>query len=445
MGAEAFLAFLAVATGVLGGLAALFFFALIRFATSLFMSCADRLLPLLGSLRFVATGFAGGLLVGPFIYLFAREARGHGVPEVIYAVARNGGRIRGRVAVVKALASAVTIGSGGSAGQEGPIAQIGAAIGSAVGQALRLSDRGIITLVACGVAAGISGIFNAPFAGALYAIEVVMEGAGAGIFGYVFVSAVVADLVVWSLKGNAPVFTVVPYALTHPLELLLYGILGAAAAVVAWLFMKAFYGAEDLFRKLTFFPEWLLPALGGIAFGLFGALLPQTLGRGEGVVAQILDGNLNSAGLLAALCFAKILSTSITLGSGGSGGVLFPALFIGASLGGSLGSVFHSLLPGLTAGSGSYAVVGMAALFAAANHAPVTAVLLVVETTRNYSLIIPLMLSCGVATLLSRALSRENIDTMKLARRGVFLHREGSEQGVSASVMMAPSVQQKAE
>ncbi len=425
MSMEPYLLVLSAAIGALGGLAAVLFSALIRSAAFLFMSCAGELLPFLGPLRFAATGFLGGLLVGPLLCFCAREARGHGVPEVIYAIARRGGRIRGRVAAVKALASAVTIGSGGSAGQEGPIAQIGAAIGSAVGQALRLSDRGIVTLVACGVAAGISGIFNAPLAGTLYAAEVVMEGRGRGILGYLLISAVVSDIVVWSLKGNAPVFSVSPYSLAHPLELSLYALLGAAAAAVAWLFMKAFYGAEDLFRKLVFLPEWLLPAIGGIAFGLFGALLPQSLGRGEGVVAQILDGKLNSAGLLAVLCATKVLTTSITIGSGGSGGLLFPALFIGASLGGSLGSAFHSLLPGLTAGSGAYAVAGMAALFAAANHAPATAVLLVLEITREHQLLLPLMLSSGVAALVARALSRENIDKMKLLRRGVPLHKEG--------------------
>ncbi|MGB9792367.1 MAG: chloride channel protein, partial [Thermacetogeniaceae bacterium] len=312
--------------------------------------------------------------------------------------------------------------------------QIGAAIGSAVGQALRLSERGIITLVSCGVAAGISGIFGAPFAGVLYAVEVVMEGRGSGIFSYAFVSAVVADLVVWSLKGSAPVFAVTPCSLAHPLELLLYALLGAAAAAVAWLFMKAFYGTEDLFKRLAFLPEWLLPALGGVAFGIFGAVLPQSLGRGEGVVAQILDGRLNSASMLAALCLAKIVTTSVTLGSGGSGGLLFPALFIGAALGGSLGSAFCSLLPGVASGSSAYAVAGMAALFAALNHAPATAVLLVAEITRDYSLLIPIMLSSGVAVLLARALSRENIDTMKLARRGVYLHSDSDErEGFSAS------------
>jgi CIC family chloride channel protein len=419
-----YLAILALLVGVLSGLGAVLLYEMIQFCTRLFFGPVANFLAFLGPFRISIIGAAGGLLVGLMIFFLAHEAKGHGISEVIFSVAREKGIIRPRVGLVKAVTTALTIGSGGSAGREGPIAQIGAGIGSAVGQVLHISERQIITLVACGAGAGIAATFNAPLGGAVFAMEVILNDFTASTFGYVVIASVSAALIARALLGNSPAFLIAPYDFVHPVELLLYAVLGIAAGLVSLLFAYTLNWTEDLFDRLEKLPEWARPAIGGILFGLIGIFLPQTLGRGEGVMNQILQGQVHLALFLALLCFAKLITTSITLGSGGSGGALFPSMFIGACLGGSLGSVFHGLLPALTAGSGAYAIVGMGALFAGANQAPITAILMLFEMTQDYRIILPIMLCCGISTLLFRYLSKESINTIRLARRGIHLrHR----------------------
>ncbi len=399
---------LSLLVGILGGLGALFLGYLINLVNFIsFSQIKDFPLPLLGG--------TGGLLVGLLTYFLAQEARGRGIPEVIKAIDRQGGRIRSRVALVKALASALTIGTGGSAGREGPIAQIGASLGSTVGQLLKLSEQQVVTLVACGAGAGIAATFNAPIAGTIFALEVILRRFSIKLFSLVAISSVSATLISYLFIGNETTFSVVSYSLISPVELLLYACLGIATAFVALLFSRVLYKTEELFKKIPIVPVWLLPALGGVAFGLIGCFLPETLGRGEKVMEQILCGQLNAAGFLALLCLAKIITTSLTLGSGGSGGTLFPGMFIGACLGGSFGSVVHSLMPGLVEASGAYAIVGMGALFAAANKAPITAILMVLEMTYDQHLTLPLMLACGVSTILVGMMEKESIHTMHLA------------------------------
>jgi CIC family chloride channel protein len=418
-----YLAGLALVLGALGGLSAVLFYYLIQFANWLFFDCLKDFLAFLGPLGVPVIGAAGGLLVGPLVYFFAREAKGHGVPEVMYAVACRGGRIRPRVVFIKAVASALTIGSGGSAGREGPIAQIGAALGSTVGQFLRLSERQMVALVACGAGAGISATFNTPIAGAIFALEVILGEFSPSTFGLAVISSTSAALVARTLLGNVPAFLVVRYDLVHPSELILYSLLGMAAAGIALLYIRVLYGSEDIFDNLKRIPEYVRPALGGVLFGVIGLFLPQTLGRGDDVIQQILNGQIHWVWFLALLCLAKLVTTSLTIGSGGSGGVFFPGLFIGACLGGALGNLFQTLLPQTTAGSGAYALVGMGALFAGMTQAPLTAILMLFEMSQDYRIILPLMLSCGVATLLARGVSKETIYTMKLARRGIYLSK----------------------
>ncbi len=419
-----YLAFIALLVGILSGLGAVFLFYLIQFSNWLFSGPINDFLVLLGPLRIPIIGCIGGILVGVLVYFLAREAKGHGISEVILSVARQRGIIRSRVVLVKAVTTALTIGSGGSAGREGPIAQIGAGIGSTVSQLLHISERHTIMLVACGAGAGIAATFNAPLGGAVFAMEVILNDFNASTFGYVVISSVSAAMIARALLGNLPAFLIVPYDLAHPFELLLYAVLGIAAGLVSLLFAYTLNWTEDLFDRLGRLPEWARPAIGGILFGLIGILLPQTLGRGQDVINQVLQGQIHLALFLALLCFAKLITTSITLGSGGSGGALFPSMFIGACLGGSLGSVFHGIFPVLTAGSGAYAIVGMGALFAAANQAPITAILMLFEMTQDYRIILPIMLCCGISTLLYRLISKESINTIRLARRGIHLrHR----------------------
>jgi CIC family chloride channel protein len=383
----------------------------------------------------------GGAIVGPLIYRFAREARGHGVPEVMEAVALRGGRIRPRVAVVKALASAICIGTGGSVGREGPIAQIGSALGSTVGQLFRLSDERVRNLVACGAAGGIAATFNAPIGGAVFALEVILGQFHATYFGAVVISAVVADVVAHTFEGDLRAFTVPSYVLVSPWELLFYTLLGILAALIAVGFTRLLYLSEDLWDKIHF-PEYLKPVLGGVLLGVLGILtpkldgFPQVFGVGYSTITQALFGEL-ALQMAAVLLLAKILATIITLGSGGSGGVFAPSLFMGAMLGGVFGQVANTLFPTITAPSGAYALVGMAAFFSGAAHTPVTSILILFEMTGDYRIILPLMLATVMSTLISRAISRESIYTLKLTRRGVHLHH-----GQDVDVMQSITVRE---
>ena len=409
----------ALIVGVGAGLGAVVFRWLIEFITSFSFGGASEALGFLGRYYVVLVPAIGGLVVGPLIYFFAREAKGHGVPEVMEAVALRGGRIRPVVGLVKALASSICIGTGGSVGREGPIVQIGSALGSTVGQWLHLSDERIRNLVACGAAGGIAATFNAPIAGAIFSLEVILQEFSVGYFSTVVISSVTANVISRILLGDKPAFPIAPYSLVSVWELPLYALLGIVAAFAATAFIIVLYKAEDLFDAWRF-PEYLKPAAGGLVIGAIGLWVPQVLGVGYETIQSTLL-NPSDFTLLAMLLVAKLAATSITLGSGGSGGVFAPSLFMGAMLGGGFGFVVHGILPSTTASGGAYALVGMAAVFAGAARAPITAILILFEMTDNYLIILPLMLSTVISTLLAEQLSRESIYTLKLARRGIRL------------------------
>ncbi len=375
----------------------------------------------------------GGLIAGPLIHAFAREAKGHGVPEVMQAIALRGGRIRPAVVVVKAVASAACISSGGSAGREGPIVQIGSALGSVIGQLSHLSDERIRNLVACGAAAGIAATFNAPIAGVVFALEVILDEFTTRYFATVVISAVTASIVSQSVLGENPAFAVPAYGLAHPVDLLIYAGLGMLAPLVAWLFVTTLYRAEDLFDDWRF-PEWLKPGVGGVLVGVVGLQAPRALGAGFAGIEAALHNELAML-TMAGLLLAKLLATDFTLGSGNSGGVFAPALFMGAMLGGAFGDLVHRAFPAVTGPVGAYALVGMSAVFAGAAHAPMTAMLIVFEMSGDYNLILPLMLATGISTVLSQRLWRDSIYTLKLSRRGVHLER-----GRDADVMQGVTV-----
>ncbi len=410
---------MAVLVGLVTGLCALAFIWLIDNLKILFTGLS-AVLAGVSPLAVVVVPAIGGLVAGPLIYFFAREAKGHGVPEVMYALVMRGGRIRPPVVVVKALASAMCISTGGSAGREGPIVQIGSALGSTLGQVFHLSDARIRNLVACGAAAGIAATFNAPIAGVAFALEVILAELQLSHFITVVIASVVASVVSRSVLGESTAFSVPVYTLRHPLEMLFYLLLGLLAALVARLFVVVLYRAEDLFDGWRF-PEAFKPLVGGLLVGLLGLWAPQALGTGFATIEAALRGQL-TLGILAVLVLAKILATSSTLGSGNSGGVFAPALFMGAMFGGAFGSLAHQAFPAIAGPAGAYALVGMAAVFAGAAHAPLTAMLIVFEMSGDYQLILPLMLATVVATLVSRRLKRESIYTIKLVKRGVDIY-----------------------
>ncbi len=410
----------ALAIGLLGGLASVGFRELIRALQLASWWHSGDLVDHIRSLPWwwkVGVPTLGGLLVGLITYYFAREAKGHGVPEVMEAVALRGGRIRPRVVLAKMLASGICIATGGSVGREGPIVQIGSSIGSTIGQWLRIDERRLRTLVGCGAAAGIAGTFNAPVAGALFAVEIILSDFGVSQFSPIVISSVAATVVSQHFLGDFPAFDVPAYSLVSPFELFGYAALGILGGVVAVAFVKALYGFEDIFDKIALYPP-LKTTLGGALIGLTALVFPQVLGVGYETINQALSGSM-VLWLLLVLIMVKILAVSITIGSGGSGGVFAPSLFIGAMTGGAVGTMLNNVWPTAVAIPGAYALVGMAAVVAAATHAPITAILIVFELTNDYKIILPLMISCIIATIVATRLKRESIYTLKLLRRGI--------------------------
>ena len=430
-----YMVLVALLVGVLGGYGAIAFRVLIEWFQSLFWGTEHFSIAYLQSLPWywiVGIPAFGGVLVGWIVDRFAKEAKGHGVPEVMEAVALREGRIRPRVVIAKALGSSLCIASGGSVGREGPIVQIGAALGSTVGQALRVGPGRLRTLTGCGAAAGIAATFNAPIAGALFAVEIVLGDFGVPQFSPIVLASVAATVVSRSYLGNFPTFDIPSYSLEHPIELVSYVLLGAAAAVVAIVFIETLNFFEDRFDEYEGVSQPIKTAVGGALLGLLALVYPGVLGVGHEAMNQTLSGQTAWLMLLP-LLMAKLLAVSLTIGSGGSGGIFMPSLFLGATLGALVGHASGFLFPATSAPPGAYALVGMGALVAAATHAPITAILIIFELTNEYAIILPLMTSCIVATLLSSRLHPESIYTVKLMRRGVDL-RAGQDLNVLKAV-----------
>ena len=363
----------------------------------------------------------GGALVAWSVKRFAPEAKGHGVPEVMNAVATQNGFIRMRVVLIKAFASAMSIASGASVGREGPIVQIGSAFGSSVGQLFQVSVRRMKTFIGCGAAAGIAATFNAPIAGAIFASEVILGDFSAAAIGPIIIASVFGTVVSRALYGDFPAFVPPTYTLHSPIEIIFYIILGIATGFVAWIFVRSLYKTEDVFDAWKA-PVAIKGLLGGALLGGVAVYLPQVLGVGYETMESVLIGNLGLA-IAAGLVLAKIFATSLSMGFGASGGVFAPSLFIGSMLGGAMGTIIHSMFPEITASSGAYALVGMAAMVAATTHAPVTAVLIIFEMTSEYTVILPLMITSIIAMVISsRLLKGSNIYTLKLKRRGIDIY-----------------------
>jgi len=371
----------------------------------------------------LVTPILAGLVFGPLIYFFAREARGHGVPEVMLAVAENGGRIRPQVTLVKALASALCIGGGGSVGREGPIVQIGSAFGSSLGQLVRMSEGRLRLLVACGAAGGISGTFNAPITGAFFALELFMPELSLETVSLILLSSTAADVVSRLAFGSSPLFTLPDLSLANDWGYLFCVVLGVLAGVAGSGFRAILYRTEDLFDRLwRGRPEWLRPAACGIVLGLLLLAAPQLYGVGYPVIERVI-ANPYVLGFLLLLVVGKVVAASVTIGIGGSGGVFAPSLFIGAALGAAYGLVIHGLFGGLAGPPGVYGMIAMGAVFGAAARAPLTAVAGAFEMTGDHHIVLALMLTVVIAAAVSRRLSYGTIYTTKLLRRGIDIDR----------------------
>jgi CIC family chloride channel protein len=382
-------------------------------------------LPFLGIWFLLLIPAVGGLVYGPLIQRFAREARGHGVPEVMIAVAENGGRIRPRVTVVKTIASAICIGVGGSVGREGPIVQIGSSFASAVGQRAQLSESRMRILVACGAAGGIAATFNAPITGVLFGFELILRELSIEALVPMLLSAVSADVIAQAFFGHGPVFSQIPHGLSipHAVDYLLVLALALVAALIGVGFKTLLYKVEDGCERIWGSrPEWLMPVVGGLVLGAVLVALPELYGVGYGVLTRAVAGGYVLWFLLI-LLVGKLFATSLTLGIGGSGGIFAPSLFAGATAGTAFGIIAHHAFGSVVGSPAIYGVIAMGAVFAAAARAPLTSITSVLEMTGNFGLTLPVMLAVGVATGVSRYMTYGTIYTTKLLKRGIDIDR----------------------
>jgi len=382
-------------------------------------------LPWLGIWFLLIVPVLGGLLYGPLIQRFAREARGHGVPEVMLAVAENGGRIRPPVTLVKALASAMCIGAGGSVGREGPIVQIGSAFASTLGQGVRMSETRLRVIVACGAAGGIAATFNAPITGLFFGFEIILREFSLDAMFATILAAVTGDLVSRAFFGSAPFFAAMPHGLVagNDYSYLLIAVLGLAAGLIGVGFKTLLYWLEDAVDRLwRGRPEWARPAVGGFALGALLLVLPQMYGVGYPVMNKVVAGHV-VLWFIVILMLGKMLAASLTLSIGGSGGVFAPSLFTGAMAGMAFGITARHVFGPSIGPPAMYAVVAMGGVFGAAAQAPLTSIASVVEMTGNFTLTLPVMLATGIAAALAKRLTYGSIYTTKLLRRGIDIER----------------------
>ncbi len=345
----------------------------------------------------------GGLLSGILVFRVAPEAEGHGTDAAIDSYLNKSGIVRARVPIVKIIASALTIGSGGSAGREGPIAQIGSGFGSMLATWLGLNPTERRVLLAAGMGAGIGAIFHAPLAGSLFAAEVLYRELDLEyeVIMPTVISSIIAYGVFAMQFGWDPLFITPDFRFENPMQLLPYGLLAVAVSGGAWLYTKSFYGVRDLFAKLNV-PNVYKPAIGGAVVGIIGFFLPGTLGAGYGILQNGFTGQV-TIGLFLAIALGKIVTTSFSVGSGGSGGVFGPAVVIGGAMGGAVGVMIELIWPGIGIQTGAFVLVGMAGFFAAAANTPISTIIMVSEMTGNYHLLVPSMWVCFLAYAISKS------------------------------------------
>lgn len=378
-------------------------------------------------LKLVILG-AGGLVVGLIGRAFRVETRGAGTAGMVQAVALRGGYISLRDTLPRVVAGVVTISCGGSLGREGPMTQLGGAIGSFLGRYLKLSTQQVRILLCAAAASAIAAVYNAPIGGSLFALEILMGNFALEVFGPVVVASVLSTLVFRSAMGNLPRFVVPQYELVSGWELFAYLGLGVVAGVISILFIRSLFWTEDLFEKLHL-PKWARPMTGFLLVGVIGIFYPHVFGNGYEATNMALHEQLPWP-LLLILPVAKLVATALTYGAGGAGGLFMPSLMVGGLLGGAYGLGLHHLFPETTAGSGAYALVGMGAIVAGTTQAPLTAIMMIYEQTNSYMIVLPLMFSCIISNLTVRLFRVQAVHIETLRRRGVTLPR-----GVEATVM----------
>ncbi|AUW93185.1 hypothetical protein BXT84_03805 [Sulfobacillus thermotolerans] len=409
---------LAMVTGVVGGVGAIVFRWMIHVVHTLLIG--DTLSA--GHLGLVVLGPAVGLvLVSLITHYGAPEVKGHGVPQILEALALHGGKIRPRVGLFGIIAPAVTIGSGGSVGREGPIALIGAAFGSTMAQLLKLSEKYTTLLLAAGSAAGIGATFNAPIAGGFFGLEIILGSYQMGAVVPIFLASVTGTTIFDAIMGSRAVLQTPPYHVINHFALLFMIGLGLIMALVAVLYTKGLTFSEDFFNHLHI-PFWLKAVAGGLAVGIIGLFVPQILGVGYPTMHLALTNQILWGGLIV-LFVTKFVATLLTIGAGGSGGVFAPSLFLGGMVGGAFGHLLYAISPQLAPHPSIYAIAGMAALFAAAAQAPFVAITILLEITGDYHLTAPVMACAVISFLTYTYFTRDSMYTVKLHRRGIKILR----------------------
>jgi chloride channel protein, CIC family len=382
---------------------------------------------------------SGMVMLIPLSLLFPGEINGYGFTKFLRKVNLEGGYIKARTILLKFISTALTIGTGNSAGVEGPIAAIGGAIGSQVGQISRVSGSRMKIYIAAGCAGGIAGIFNAPLAGIFFASEIVLLGTfEISSFSALVIASAISTVVTRAWYGENPAFSIPAYHLVNPLvELPLYTLMAVITGLIAVFHIRIFYFIRDRYQALPIHPQ-LKPLTGAFLIGCIGMIFPQVMGNGYPFIESILNGS-ETLPILLALIFLKIIATAITLGSGGAGGVFAPALFIGAMIGGAFGHLANMLSPTMTADPGAYATVGIGAFLAASTHAPMTAIFLLFEMTGNYMIIVPIMLTSIIGTVVAKKFNKDSIDTVDFTREGIDIH-EGRETAIMKSIRVGKAI-----
>jgi CIC family chloride channel protein len=405
---------LALVIGALTGLAVVAFILLTE-------RMGMRLYPVGGApWRRVLFPVVGSLGIGYLLYRYFPNARGSGVPQTKAALFAGEGRIRLRTVIGKFFCTSATLASGIPLGREGPSVQVGAGIGSVLGQFLGLSTEQVKKLIPVGAAAAIAAAFNTPLAAVLFSLEEIMGDLHAPVMGAVVLASATSWMVLRVFLGNNPLFKVPQYQLVHPLEFVVYAVLGVVGGVVSVAFTKLLLGMRARFLGFPQKTVWCQPVVGGLLVGLMGWFVPQVLGVGYGFVGEALNGRM-AFRLMLLLVVLKLFAVTASYASGNAGGIFGPSLFIGAMLGGTVGTLAHHLLPAHTATPGAYALVGMGAVFAGIVRAPMTSVLMIFEMTQDYAVIVPLMIANLVSLFIASRLQREPIYEALAAQDGLHL------------------------
>src|SRR6266478_1977033 len=363
---------------------------------------------------------AGSLGMGYLLYRFFPDARGSGVPQTKAALYARGGRISLRTVIGKFLCTSATLASGLPLGREGPAVQVGSGIASVLGRRLGLRPDKVKALLPVGAAAAIAAAFNTPLAAVLFSLEEIVGDLHAPVLGSVVLASATSWVVLRLLLGNNPLFKVPQYQLVYPLEFAIYALLGIAGGLVSVAFTKLLLGMRERFLRFPQETLWLQPLAGGLLVGLMGLVVPQVLGVGYGYVGDALNGTM-ALKLMLVLVVLKLLAVATSYASGNAGGIFGPSLFIGAMLGGAVGTGAHHLFPAYTATPGAYALVGMGAVFAGIVRAPMTSVLMIFEMTQDYAVIVPLMIANLVSLFISSRLQRQPIYEALAVQDGIHL------------------------